>query len=964
MTEQPFLQGGGFMGRLIREFPWETTPLGAAAQWPVSLRTVVRLMLTTNHPVFLFWGPDGRCLYNDAYSRSLGGEKHPAILGMPAQAAWPEIWPIIGPQIEQVMSGGSATWHENQLVPIDRHGQREEVYWTYSYSPVVDADAPQGVGGVLVLVTETTKQVRVAQRLQAAEARWRSLFEQAPGFMCLLRGPAHVVEFANPTYLQMFGTPGMIGRTVDQALPWASAQGFIALLDRVFQTGRPHADHGVRIVVPRPDGSLDELYVDYVYQPIRSDAGAVEGIFVLGTDVTAREQTSLALRDSEERLRIACEAADLGIHDYDIRTGTIEWDARVRALWGVGSSEKVTLQTFEDGVRPESMPITSAALARAMDPHGNGRYRAEFDVVNRQSQSVRTVLATGRVRFDGRTPIKLIGTVQDVTEGRLAERALHRRNEQLDLLARTSQSLLTAASEERKLLDDIFGAVAAITGLDSFLLFRLREGSDRLVPTPSHGIASADAEALGAGRDSELLGAKLALGRAWIVDDRTAADADSAFALAAGVLWQGAFPLTANGRLLGAVLFLSRAKARLSEGDVTLIQTICDHVATSLERWRLIRELRATDRQKDEFLAMLAHELRNPLAPISTVSTVLGEKFKSDPAVRGYVQILSRQVQQLSRLVDDLLDVSRIAQGRIALNIETLEVARIVEQALESVQPAMADKAHRVRVAQPQAPVHVAADCTRMVQCLSNLLHNAAKYTDAGGEIRLDVEEAGRDVEISVTDNGSGISGDLLPHVFDLFVQGGQSLDRDKGGLGIGLSIVQRLMQMHGGAVTAYSAGAGRGARFALRLQRAQAPAAGAAPARPAAGPAKRILVVDDNVDAADSMAAALSLDGHQVRAVYLGVDAIACIDTWPPDVVLLDIGLPGMDGYAVAREIRRRHGAAIPLIALTGYGRSEDSQRVVASGFSGHMVKPADIDRLQTMIHEVSRNAGDVQRS
>ncbi len=227
-----FLDGGGEMGARIRAFDWTASPLGTPSGWPAPLRTAVRILLTTNHPVFLFWGADLICFYNDAYRRSLGPEKHPAMLGARGRIAWDEIWPIIGPQIEQVVSGGGATWHENHLIPITRHGRLEQVYWTYSYGPIDDESAPGGVGGVLVLCTETTAQVLAAERMQAADARWRALFEQAPGFMCILQGPELRFEYANARYMHLVGDRPVLGKPILDALPEIESQGFIARLER------------------------------------------------------------------------------------------------------------------------------------------------------------------------------------------------------------------------------------------------------------------------------------------------------------------------------------------------------------------------------------------------------------------------------------------------------------------------------------------------------------------------------------------------------------------------------------------------------------------------------------------------------------------------------------------------------------------------------------------------------------
>jgi two-component system, sensor histidine kinase len=357
--------------------------------------------------------------------------------------------------------------------------------------------------------------------------------------------------------------------------------------------------------------------------------------------------------------------------------------------------------------------------------------------------------------------------------------------------------------------------------------------------------------------------------------------------------------------------------------------------------------LRNADRRKDEFLAMLAHELRNPLAPIRTASELLARLLPSDPKTQSIVAILKRQAIHLTRLVDDLLDVSRITQGRIQLQRRPLDLAPILAQAMESVEPLLRGKRHKVVVTSCFEPLFVNGDSARLVQCIANLLTNAAKYTDSAGEIRVELRSERSSAVIVVTDNGVGISQELLPRIFELFVQSERSLDRSEGGLGIGLSVVQRLVEMHDGQVSAASAGPGHGSTFEIRLPTVAAPKEGGKKSIPPPAAPKRVLVVDDNVDAATSLAAFLQLDGHQAEAVYSAKGALDAIGTFGPDVVLLDIGLPEMDGYEVAKRIRAG-GSCVRLVALTGYGQAEDIERTHSAGFDAHLVKPVDFVALE----------------
>jgi CheY-like chemotaxis protein len=303
-------------------------------------------------------------------------------------------------------------------------------------------------------------------------------------------------------------------------------------------------------------------------------------------------------------------------------------------------------------------------------------------------------------------------------------------------------------------------------------------------------------------------------------------------------------------------------------------------------------------------------------------------------------------------LLDDLLDVSRIARGRIVLQSEPLEIGEIIEPAIEMVQPLMNEKLHKLRVDRAGQPLHVHGDRARLVQCLCNLLNNSAKYSAAHSEIELVVAEAHDSVTIEVRDNGPGISPELLPHIFDLFVQDVRPLDRSQGGLGIGLSIVKRLVEMHQGTLSAASEGIGRGCTFSIRLPRMGAPERAAADCVAPPAPKRRILVVDDNTDVADSLAMLLRLEGHEVEIAYSAPGTFEAVQRMRPEAVFLDIGLPQMDGYEIARRLRADPAAErVHLIALTGYGQEHDRERTREAGFGAHLVKPADIEAVNQIL-------------
>lgn len=369
------------------------------------------------------------------------------------------------------------------------------------------------------------------------------------------------------------------------------------------------------------------------------------------------------------------------------------------------------------------------------------------------------------------------------------------------------------------------------------------------------------------------------------------------------------------------------------------------------------RDAEQASRAKDEFLAMLGHELRNPLAPIVTALQLMRLRG-NDPAAREHT-IIERQVLHLTTLVDDLLDVSRITQGKIELKRERVELSSVVKRAVELASPVLEQRQHRLLVDVPPSGVAVLVDPTRFAQVISNLLINAAKYTEVGGKIVISTRTKAGEVSLSVTDNGIGIAAESLPHVFEIFMQEQQASDRAHGGLGLGLAIVRSLVDMHGGTVAVTSAGLGTGSAFTIRLpeapamsDEAQAVTPRALKLQPVLGRVPRVLVVDDNSDAAELLALAMAELGCEVRTAHDGPSALTLLDTFMPEVALLDIGLPVMDGYELARHIRSRpHRAPTRLVAITGYGQKSDVEQAFASGFDEHLTKPVDMLRLKDLI-------------
>jgi signal transduction histidine kinase/CheY-like chemotaxis protein len=793
-TNVEFLTGGGAMGERIRAHPWAQTPLGEPGFWPQGLRTAVRILLTTGHPTLIFWGAELTCLYNDAFSRSLGPEKHPAILGAPGRPSWEEVWPLVGIQIEQVLRGDGAVWHENQRVPIIRHGELQEVYWTYSYNPIDEATSPHGVGGVLVICTETTQHVMMEQKLAAERERFVQLFDQAPIFLALLRGPDHVIELANPGYLKIIGYRSVVGRKVADALPDAVAQGYLALLDEVYRTGKPFSANGAKYAVQvSPDEPVDERYIDFVYQPIIGRDGSVNGILVQGVDVTARAVADRARALDRARLDYATRLSGVGFWYCDLPFDELEWDERVKDHFFFEPAARITIDDFYSRIHEDDRISTRDAMDISI------RNRTPYDIIYRTVHP-----ATGAIKW-----IRALGGTDYASDG-----------------------------------------------------------------TPTHF-------------------------------DGVTVDVSS---------------------------------QKLDQQRLSMLN----------------HQLREADRRKDEFLATLAHELRNPLAPIRTAAKIIASPQLAPGQLERAKTIIERQVTHMALLLDDLLDIARITQGKLRLKKERVAFSDVLDAAIEAARPRLDGKNHHLSVNLPAEAISLEADPLRLAQILSNLLINAAKYSNPGGHIEVTATHQTGTLSVSVKDSGLGLAPESIGGIFEMFSQVEGVEGRSEGGLGIGLALVKGLAELHDGTVEAHSGGLGQGSEFIVRLPVSvhQSSSPRMADPTPVSPERRRILIVDDNRDAAESLSLLLESAGHDVRIAHLGHAALSLAQTFRPDVAVLDIGMPDLSGYEVARMLRQEHAATdLQLIALTGWGQDDDRRRALEAGFNHHLTKPVDPDVLEGLI-------------
>jgi len=1101
-----FLSGGGEMGALMRARNWAETPLGDVAGWPQSLRTSVSICLNSRFPLLIWWGPDFVKIYNDAY-RPMLGDKHPASLGQRGRECWPEIWPIIGPMLQEVVSRGEATWSQDQMLPLRRHGFSEECYFTYSYSPIRDEG---GVAGIFTAVFETTARVLGERRL-AVLRDLATRTADAPSAdaarataIRTLVGPD--VPFA-AGFLYDAGTRRVRLQGVASGAPDADAERRIAEalpaeaaidawpLAEHARTGRPFslapvlegwaaiesAWPGVarsalaiplsRAGLPEPHGFLlaglsprlafDDSYRSFLQlasdqivtaignaltnEQERERARALAELDRAKTtffsNVSHEFRTPLTLILGPVENAVAAERPLDGenlaiVHRNALRllklVNSLLDFTRIEAGRTSASYEPVDLALYTAELASlfrSTFERAGLTLAIECPPDGDAafvdREMWEKIVLNLVSNAFKFTFEGGVTVSVSRLPDRFVLRVADTGIGIPAgeiPRLFHRFHRVEGALSRTHEGTGIGLALVRALVEMHGGTIAveSTEGAGTAFTVEIPAGTAHL---PAERIAAPQAGVPGGshassylieaarwipdpGTPDPLLADARTRARILVVDDN--ADMRDYLARLLGERYtvetapDGAAALASIGETLPDLVLSDVMMPRLSgvellrelrsspptrtlpvillsarAGEVPKIEglgsgaddylvkpfsarELLARVASHLELRRTRGEaealLREAGRRKDEFLAMLAHELRNPLGAIANAVELLGRSDDSHRDLDWARSVIDRQTRHLTEIVDDLLDLSRITEGKIALRKERVAVAVAMELAIETMRPSIAARRQQLSVERPPEDLAVDADVNRISQVFANLLNNASKYTPEGGTIAFSAARERGQAVIRVRDTGIGIDPDLLPSIFDIFVQADHSLDRSQGGLGIGLTLVRRIMELHGGQVAAFSEGAGKGSEFVVSLPEAGAGAAPLSPRADAATPrpsSRRILLVEDNADSAEGLAALLRLDGHVVRTENDGPSAVAAAGEFRPDVILLDIGLPGMNGYDVARAVRRDpRVAGAMLIAVTGYGQEDDRARSREAGFDHHLVKPLRPEAIEHLLH------------
>jgi PAS domain S-box-containing protein len=710
----------------------------------------------------------------------------------------------------------------------------------------------------------------------------------------------------------------------------------------------------------RKDHSL--VWINLTVSLVRTPEGQPKYFISVVEDITQRKRADDAVQASEEQFRALVRASS----DVVYRVSA-DW-TEMRHLQGrefIADTHEPSRTWLEKYIHPDDQPHVMAVIREAV------RTKSVFELEHRVLRVDGTLGWTFSraipLMDKGGEVVEWLGMVSDVTARKQAEEAARKRSEQVRRLAEVAAGINLATD-----VDSVCGVVAEearhlIGAHQSVIGFTIDQKWAQAINTKSLSDKYArwrsyDAKLDGSGFYSEVCRTNRPMRMTQA--ELEAHPAYKGFGTEAGNPpplrgWLAAPLVGRDGRNIGLIQLSDKYEGEFTADDEAVLVQLAQMASVAIENARLVESLWEGDRRKDEFLAMLAHELRNPLAPIKNALHVL-RMFEDDrQAVEKARGMMERQVQHLSRIVDDLLEVSRVTRGKLTLRPERLDLARLVRVTAEDHRPACERAGLGLEMELPELPVWVQGDPTRLAQVLGNLLQNAVKFTDHGGKVavRVVVGEAHQQAVLTVRDTGIGIEPHMLPRLFDAFAQADRSLDRSKGGLGLGLALVKGLVELHGGEVHAASAGPGQGSEFTVRLPAEPEPAAlSKMPTCPRHDSKRlRILVVEDNQDSADSLRMLLELYGYEVMVAYSGPAGVKTAEAWKPDVVLCDIGLPGMDGYGVVGQLRRNPATATArMIAVTGYGSEDDRRRTQEAGFDQHMVKPVDPDALRQVLVEV----------
>ncbi|MBY9061997.1 PAS domain S-box protein [Sphingomonas yunnanensis] len=914
---------GGEMGQRILAHDWSASPLGPIAGWPAELRNALALALPARVEIVLFWGPDHVALYNDAYAPTIGA-KHPHALGQPGRLAWSELWDDLEPLLAHVRSTGETFAAKDRPFYIERGAQGETVYFDVSYSPVPLADG--SVGGVLCIVSETTARVRAARAMAEDRERLREMFDQAPGFIAVLRQPGHVIELANASYRRLFGGRDVVGRPLAEAVPEVTQQGLLERLDEVVATGAPYRGSDVALLLPRDGGKAEERRLDFILQPITDSSGAVTAVFVEGIDVTGRHRAERALALSRDSLELATEAGEIGTWNYDLATDRFTCSPRTWAMFGISPGPAQALAEFGELLHPEDRPQTREAFLAAIDPARRERYDIEYRTRPAADGSFRWLAVRGRGLFEGDRCVRAIGTVIDIT-------------------ARKREADALRESEARfRMLADSLPALVWLTDAELNLTFA-SEGFRTIL-----GVAP---EAVVTGGWLSLLPSELRAAAARrLVERQRARDPLSGdyrlLTRAGGERWvhAEARPRFLEGTFLGYVgcaidvteahLAGERLEARVEERTAELTRQIA-------ERERVEETLHQLQRLEaiGQLTSGVAHDFNNLL------TVVLGNvEMVSRAAARG--PLTPRALEQLDHVRAAAERGATLTAQLLAFSRRQRLEAKVVDlnAAVTGLVPLLESTLGRsiaIEAAVCGQPWPAMVDPTQLELILLNLAINARDAMPGGGTLRVSTanvalgapvrpEEpsAGDYVRVAVSDTGTGMTPDVLARAFEPFFT-----TKEVGkGSGLGLAQVFGFAKQSGGGVR-IDTRPGEGTRVSVYLPRAAVAPSEAPVGEPRDGggsvAGRRVLVLDDEDRVREITADALRDAGCGVVEAADGAAALEALDADPAiEAVVADVAMPLMTGVEFARRARQRR-PGLPVLFVTGYADADDLADVPA---------------------------------
>lgn len=796
-----FMLKGGEMGALTRAKDWSKTAVGPVESWPQSLRTTLGILLNSKFPMFLFWGPEHICFYNDAYRPSLGNDgKHPFILGEKGAEFWPEIWDFIKPLIDQVLTEGEATWHEDQFLPIYRNGKMEDVYWTFSYSPVNNDSGK--IDGVLVICNETTDKVKMFKKLEDSNTRYLNNILQTPSAMCVFRGPEFVVEIANERMLELWERENtdVQNKPIFEALPEARGQGLETILENVFTKGEKFEAHE-RLVKLSRDGKIKDVYINFVYEALKEPDGTISGIVALANDVTSQVDARKKLEDAEQRARLAAEIAEIVTWELNVPTQELMYSENLPALFGYKKNKKLTRPEILLQIHPDDLSILDKAYKAALK---TSIYKYEARII-KPDNSIAWIKAHGKIFFaeDGE-PIKMVGTIMDITDEKNSQQILMKSEEKFRLLADSMPQQIWT-SDAMGNLNYFNRAVYTFSGLSEEQI--AKEGWLQIV--------HADDRQLNINRWMEAI----KTGNDFLLEHR--------FRRFDGEYrWQ-----------------LSRAIAQKDEeGNIQMwVGTSTDihdqkNFTNQLEKEVYERTEQLELKNKDlinmnielqSFAYISSHDLQEPLRKIQTFASRLADLDDQNISAKAktYLNRIEISAKRMQTLIQDLLAYSRTnSADRVFVKTNLDEIAEEIQS----------DFSERIEETNAIIDFDSLGEATvipfQFRQLLHNLIGNSLKFSKKGEPPYIKVKAnriKGKEIKIPVTypekmyyqltisDNGIGFDDAYKERIFEVFQR--LNTESEFSGTGIGLAIVKKIVENHKGVITAHSE-KGKGATFEIYL--------------------------------------------------------------------------------------------------------------------------------------------------